>query len=127
MFHWNVEQFDHVSISPGIVEHKTSVEHVHVNNWSPSFDGRVSDCDPSVNRIWIIIHPVIIFRSQCKNPEGSVDHLKIVLLCLCLLGNNTSSRYKFDQRFYEQPPDVKAVVGIQIKNARSPFCQAKRR
>jgi len=51
VFDQSSEQLDHAFVSSGITKHKTSFEHIHVNNWSPSFDARASDHDPSVGKI----------------------------------------------------------------------------
>ncbi|KAK7681573.1 hypothetical protein QCA50_015306 [Cerrena zonata] len=48
VFDQNTEQLDHIFVSNAIAERGTKVEHVHVNNWAPSFSARVSDHDPSV-------------------------------------------------------------------------------
>lgn len=53
VFDNDAEQLDYAFVSPGIVEGKISFEHVHVNNWAPSFDARISDHDPSVGKITV--------------------------------------------------------------------------
>lgn len=55
VFDQNSQQLDHVFVSPGVKRHKDKVafEHIHVNNWSPSFDDRISDHDPSVGKVFI--------------------------------------------------------------------------
>ncbi|KAK0213662.1 Endonuclease/exonuclease/phosphatase [Armillaria fumosa] len=47
----NTEQLDHVFISSAIVKRGLEAEHIHVNNWSPSYDDRTSDHDPTVGKI----------------------------------------------------------------------------
>ncbi|KAK0478913.1 Endonuclease/exonuclease/phosphatase [Armillaria novae-zelandiae] len=47
----NTEQLDHVFISSAIVKRGVEAEHIHVNNWSPSYDDRTSDHDPTVGKI----------------------------------------------------------------------------
>ncbi len=50
----NSQQIDHVFISPGIEKSsQTAFEHIHINSWSPSFNARISDHDPSVGRVVI--------------------------------------------------------------------------
>ncbi|KAL0580123.1 hypothetical protein V5O48_001899 [Marasmius crinis-equi] len=51
VFDQNTEQLDHIFLSKAIGKREVEVEHVHVNNWSPSLAVRVSDHDPSVARI----------------------------------------------------------------------------
>jgi predicted extracellular nuclease len=46
-----MEQLDHMFVSPAVALRKVEVEHVHVNSWSPSYDSRTSDHDPSVARL----------------------------------------------------------------------------
>lgn len=46
-----MEQLDHMFVSPAVALRKVEVEHVHVNSWSPSYDDRTSDHDPSVARV----------------------------------------------------------------------------
>lgn len=55
VFDQNSEQLDHVFVSPAIKKHKNkaALEHIHVNSWSPSFDDRISDHDPSVGKIFV--------------------------------------------------------------------------
>jgi predicted extracellular nuclease len=55
VFDQNSEQLDHIFVSPAVQQfkHQTAFEHIHVNNWSPSFDDRISDHDPSVGRIFV--------------------------------------------------------------------------
>ncbi|KXN88229.1 hypothetical protein AN958_07688, partial [Leucoagaricus sp. SymC.cos] len=55
VFDQNSEALDHVFVSPGIKKHenKAAFEHVHVNSWSPSFDDRISDHDPSVGKVFV--------------------------------------------------------------------------
>lgn len=54
VFDQDSEQLDHVFVSPAIAAQEgTAFEHIHVNNWSPSFDSRISDHDPSVGKIWV--------------------------------------------------------------------------
>jgi len=50
VFDQNSEQLDHAFVSPAIEKYKdkAAIEHIHVNSWSPSFDNRISDHDPSV-------------------------------------------------------------------------------
>ncbi|KAJ7069845.1 DNase I-like protein [Mycena amicta] len=45
----NCEQLDHIFLSPAIT--CAEVEHIHVNNWAPTVDARVSDHDPTVAKI----------------------------------------------------------------------------
>jgi len=49
VFDNNCEQLDHMFLSPSITH--AQVEHIHVNNWAPTFDARVSDHDPTVAKI----------------------------------------------------------------------------
>ncbi|KAF5369281.1 hypothetical protein D9758_002525 [Tetrapyrgos nigripes] len=51
VFDQNTEQLDHAFISAAIANRRIAVEHVHVNNWSPSLDARVSDHDPTVGLV----------------------------------------------------------------------------
>ncbi|KAK1231165.1 hypothetical protein PQX77_005691 [Marasmius sp. AFHP31] len=51
VFDQNTEQLDHMFVSSAIGKRKVEVEHIHVNNWSPSLNVRVSDHDPSVARV----------------------------------------------------------------------------
>ncbi|KAJ8080651.1 hypothetical protein PM082_017485 [Marasmius tenuissimus] len=51
VFDQNTEQLDHMFVSSAIGKRKVEAEHIHVNNWSPSLDVRVSDHDPSVARV----------------------------------------------------------------------------
>lgn len=53
VFDNTAEQLDHVFVSPGIAKHKVSFEHIHVNNWAPTFAQRISDHDPSVGKITV--------------------------------------------------------------------------
>lgn len=55
VFDQNSEQLDHAFASPGIEKHKNKAafEHIHVNSWSPSFDDRISDHDPSVGKFFV--------------------------------------------------------------------------
>ncbi|KAK7056736.1 hypothetical protein VNI00_002453 [Paramarasmius palmivorus] len=45
------EQLDHIFVSNAVGRRLVEAEHVHVNNWSPSLDVRISDHDPTVARI----------------------------------------------------------------------------
>ncbi|KAK0433479.1 Endonuclease/exonuclease/phosphatase [Armillaria borealis] len=47
----NTQQLDHIFISSAIVKRGVETEHIHVNNWSPSYDDRTSDHDPTVGKI----------------------------------------------------------------------------
>ncbi|KAI0059548.1 DNase I-like protein [Artomyces pyxidatus] len=51
VFDQNCEQLDHIFVSPAVAVGGVEVEHVHVNNWGPTLDGRASDHDPSVARV----------------------------------------------------------------------------
>lgn len=51
VFDGNTEQLDHMFLSESVQRREAQVEHVHVNNWSPSFDARASDHDPTVGKI----------------------------------------------------------------------------
>ncbi|KAF9454726.1 DNase I-like protein [Macrolepiota fuliginosa MF-IS2] len=53
VFDQSSEQLDHIFVSPSIQASKGQVafEHIHVNNWAPSFTARISDHDPSVAKI----------------------------------------------------------------------------
>ncbi|KJA29577.1 hypothetical protein HYPSUDRAFT_174278 [Hypholoma sublateritium FD-334 SS-4] len=54
VFDQNSEQLDHAFISSAIVARGgVEVEHVHVNNWSPTLAVRASDHDPTVGKIRI--------------------------------------------------------------------------
>ncbi|ETW81750.1 hypothetical protein HETIRDRAFT_125191 [Heterobasidion irregulare TC 32-1] len=53
VFDQNSEALDHVFVSAAVARRGIKVEHVHVNNWSPSLDARASDHDPSVARVRI--------------------------------------------------------------------------
>jgi len=53
VFDQNSEQLDHAFISDVIKTRGAEFEHIHVNNWSPTFTARVSDHDPSVGRILV--------------------------------------------------------------------------
>lgn len=46
-----MEQLDHIFLSLAVSLRGVEVEHVHVNSWSPSYDARTSDHDPSVARV----------------------------------------------------------------------------
>ena len=45
------EQLDHAFVSPVMILRPVEAEHIHVNSWSPSYDARTSDHDPSVARV----------------------------------------------------------------------------
>ncbi|KAK0201117.1 Endonuclease/exonuclease/phosphatase [Desarmillaria ectypa] len=47
----NTQQLDHIFISSAIAERGVEAEHIHVNNWAPSYDDRISDHDPTVGKI----------------------------------------------------------------------------
>ncbi|TRM63932.1 DNase I-like protein [Schizophyllum amplum] len=47
----NTQQLDHAFVSEAIAARGVEVEHVHVNNWSPTYKARISDHDPSVGKI----------------------------------------------------------------------------
>lgn len=52
VFDQNSEQLDHAFVSSAIVARGgVQMEHVHVNNWSPTLAVRASDHDPSVGKI----------------------------------------------------------------------------
>ncbi|KAL0960684.1 hypothetical protein HGRIS_005712 [Hohenbuehelia grisea] len=51
VFDQNTEQLDHIFISKAIRARRPRIEHIHVNNWAPSFAARTSDHDPSVAKI----------------------------------------------------------------------------
>ncbi|KAI0050405.1 DNase I-like protein [Auriscalpium vulgare] len=51
VFDQNCEQLDHLFVSPAVAVRGVKVEHVHVNNWSPSLAVRASDHDPSVAQV----------------------------------------------------------------------------
>lgn len=51
VFDQNTEQLDHIFLSPALSKRQAQVEHIHVNNWSPSLSLRVSDHDPSVAKV----------------------------------------------------------------------------
>jgi len=51
IFDQNSEQLDHAFISQIIKERGVEFEHIHINNWAPTFKERISDHDPSVGRI----------------------------------------------------------------------------
>ncbi|KAJ7601134.1 Endonuclease/exonuclease/phosphatase [Mycena floridula] len=51
VFDQNTEQLDHAFISPALAGRQAEVEHIHVNNWSPSLAVRVSDHDPTVGKV----------------------------------------------------------------------------
>jgi predicted extracellular nuclease len=51
IFDQNHQQLDHMFVSNAIAKRKVEVEHIHVNNWSPSYEARISDHDPSVARV----------------------------------------------------------------------------
>ncbi|KAJ3485535.1 hypothetical protein NLI96_g4901 [Meripilus lineatus] len=53
VFDQNSEQLDHIFVSSAIAKRGTKVEHVHVNNWSPTLSARTSDHDPSVAQLSI--------------------------------------------------------------------------
>ncbi|KAJ3562682.1 hypothetical protein NP233_g9421 [Leucocoprinus birnbaumii] len=55
VFDQNSEQLNHAFVSPTIAKHKNQAafEHIHVNNWAPSFDDRISDHDPSVGKVFV--------------------------------------------------------------------------
>lgn len=53
VFDQNSEQLDHIFVSDAIASRGTAVEHVHVNNWSPTLSARTSDHDPSVAKLKI--------------------------------------------------------------------------
>jgi predicted extracellular nuclease len=47
----NTQELDHIFISAAIKNRGVSVEHIHVNTWSPSYKERISDHDPSVAKV----------------------------------------------------------------------------
>ncbi|KAF9267486.1 DNase I-like protein [Marasmius fiardii PR-910] len=51
VFDQNSQQLDHMFVSRGVGGREVEAEHLHVNNWSPSLDKRVSDHDPTLARI----------------------------------------------------------------------------
>ena len=51
VFQQSTQQLDHIFVSNAIAERGVEMEHIHVNNWSPSFSARVSDHDPSVAKL----------------------------------------------------------------------------
>lgn len=51
VFDQNTQQLDHMFVSNSIKLRDPQIEHVHVNNWAPNFNARISDHDPSVARI----------------------------------------------------------------------------
>ncbi|TCD70910.1 hypothetical protein EIP91_001219 [Steccherinum ochraceum] len=51
VFDQNTEQLDHMWVSTAVALRGTKVEHVHVNNWSPTLSQRTSDHDPSVAQL----------------------------------------------------------------------------
>ncbi|KAK7048300.1 DNase I-like protein [Favolaschia claudopus] len=51
VFDNNCQQLDHMYLSPALSLRGAEVEHIHVNNWAPTFNARVSDHDPTVGRI----------------------------------------------------------------------------
>ncbi|KAJ7644169.1 DNase I-like protein [Roridomyces roridus] len=51
VFDNTAEELDHVFLSPAMAARGAEAEHIHVNNWAPSFAARVSDHDPTVARV----------------------------------------------------------------------------
>ncbi|THH20544.1 hypothetical protein EW146_g821 [Bondarzewia mesenterica] len=51
VFDQNSEALDHVFVTKAVARRGVEIEHVHVNNWSPSLDVRASDHDPSVAKV----------------------------------------------------------------------------
>ncbi|KAF8917097.1 endonuclease/exonuclease/phosphatase [Mucidula mucida] len=51
VFDQNTQQLDHIFISDALALRGVEVEHIHVNNWSPSYDERISDHDPTVGKV----------------------------------------------------------------------------
>ncbi|KAF9016882.1 DNase I-like protein [Hymenopellis radicata] len=47
----NTQQLDHIFISDALALRGVEAEHIHVNNWSPSYDDRISDHDPTVGKV----------------------------------------------------------------------------
>jgi predicted extracellular nuclease len=48
LFDMNCQELDHMYVSQALTK-KAEFEHIHVNTWA-TFDGQVSDHDPSVAR-----------------------------------------------------------------------------
>ncbi|KAG6906956.1 hypothetical protein DXG01_011216 [Tephrocybe rancida] len=51
VFDQNSEALDHIFVSSAVAKRGVEIEHIHVNNWAPTFAGRISDHDPSVGSI----------------------------------------------------------------------------
>ncbi|KAJ7147490.1 Endonuclease/exonuclease/phosphatase [Mycena crocata] len=51
VFDNNCEQLDHMFVSPAMSGRCVEAEHIHINNWAPTTEARVSDHDPTVAKI----------------------------------------------------------------------------
>ncbi|KAF9077540.1 Endonuclease/exonuclease/phosphatase [Rhodocollybia butyracea] len=51
VFDGTSEQLDHAFVSPALARRKSSIQHIHVNNWLPNINDRASDHDPSVGKV----------------------------------------------------------------------------
>ena len=49
----NTQEIDQIFISDAIAQRGTQVEHVHLNTWALSYNGRASDHDPTVAKVWV--------------------------------------------------------------------------